>query len=160
MDSLPIAHKLEEIHPNPSLHLDSPDFAPVSDLLSKLTGAVRPVFVPLVPKKFLLPRSAEYFVTSREKSVNMPLDVYAQQGDQGFENAKPFVKTLGEWYGEKPEGPFLAGKEVAFTDVMVLGLLRMLDRLGKVERIWEMEGGKALKTCYDASGKWFERDTY
>ncbi|KAJ9608693.1 hypothetical protein H2200_006464 [Cladophialophora chaetospira] len=160
MDSRPIANKLESLHPTPSLHLDSPYLARMEEFLPKAVNAVRPVFMPLVPKVFLNTPSAEYFTKSREKSVGKSLDEYAQGKEQAFEDVKPFVKELGGWFAENSEGPFLLGKEVSYADVMVLGWLRMLDRLGVVDRIFEAEGGGKLKEAYEAAGKWFERETY
>jgi glutathione S-transferase len=160
MDSRPIADALEAKYPSPSLHLDSPYTARTTELLPTLAGSVRTVFVPMVPKNFLNPRSEEYFVASREKSLGMPLDDYAKQGAQAFEDAKPYVKKAGEMYAENPEGPFLMGKEVSYGDVMFISWLKMMDQLGIADRFWEMEGGQALKECYDAGAKWFERDSH
>ena len=128
-------------------------------LSSRCLTLIRPIFLPLVPKTFLNPPSAEYFTNSRSKALGMNLDEYAGGAEKAYEDFKPFAKQLGSWYAET-EGPFLMGLEVSFADVMVLGLLRMLDRLGVVGRFFEMEGGDRLKAVYEASGKWFERDTY
>jgi glutathione S-transferase len=160
MESLEIAKKLEEIHPEPSLQLDSPYTKRVLDFLPTLLGSVRPIFMPQVPKKFLPPRSAEYFVSTREKSVGMSLDEYAKGAPKGWEDAKPHVSTLGEMYRENEAGPFLMGKEVSFSDFVVVGFLRMMDRLGIVDKFWEMDGGKELQSVYQACGKWFERDDH
>jgi len=159
MDSRPIVDKLESLYPTPSLHLDSPYLARVEEFLPKPVTAIRPVFVPLVPKTFLNPRSAEYFTKSREEGLGKTLDEFALGGEKGFEEVKPYVKELGEWYGENGDGPFLLGKEVSYADVMVLGWLRMLDRLGVVGRIFELEGGGKLREVYEAAGKWFEKET-
>jgi glutathione S-transferase len=160
MESFEIAKKLEELHPQPSLHLDSPYTKRILDFLPTLVGSVRPIFMPEVPKKFLPPRSAEYFMSTRKKSVGMSLEEYAKQAPKAWEDAKPHVKTLSEMYREHEAGPFLMGKDVSFADFIVVGFLRMMDRLGIVDRFWEMDGGNELKAVYQACGKWLERDDH
>jgi len=159
MDSFAIAQKLESLHPTPSLHLDSPYQSRIEEFLPTMVNQVRPIFMPLVPQKFLNPRSKEYFISTREKALGMPLEQYAKNAKQGFTNVKPYAKELGDMYAEN-DGPFLMGKEVCYADIMVLGWLRMFDRLGEVSKIFEMEGGEKLKDVYQTTGKWFERDTY
>jgi len=161
MESRVIADKLEQLQPAPSLHLDSPYLARIEQLLPKLQNAVRPVFMPGVPKTFLNPPSRDYFVRSRETAIGMSLDEYAAKNtDQAWEDAKPFVKEVAGIYGEHAEGPFLMGNQVSYADFMVVGMLRMLDRLGVVDKIFAMDGGDKLKEVYEASAKWLERDTY
>jgi glutathione S-transferase len=158
MDSRPIANALDSLHPTPSLHLDSPYLAKIEELLPKLVNTVRPVFVPLVPKKFLLPRSAEYFTASREKGLNMSLDEFAKGADKAFEDVKPHVKTVSALYQENADGPFLLGQDVSYADFYVLGFLRMMDRLGVADKFWNMDGGIELKKAYEAAAKWFEHE--
>ena len=90
----------------------------------------------------------------------MTLEEYSQGAEKSLEEVKPFVKELGDWYAENPEGVFLLGKDVSYADVMVLGWLKMMDLLGVSERFWGMEGGERLKKVYEAGGKWLERDSY
>ncbi|KIW35604.1 uncharacterized protein PV07_02291 [Cladophialophora immunda] len=161
MESRAIVDKLEQLHPSPPLSLDSPYLARAEQLVPKLANAVRPIFMPLVPKTFLNPPSRDYFVASREKALGMPLDAYAAANTaQAWEDAKPVVKEAGAVYAENPDGPFLLGKQVSYADFMVLGFLRMMDRLGIKDRFFAMEGGEKLKELYEAGAKWLERDSY
>ena len=160
MESRKIANTLEPLYPTPSLHLDSPVLARVEKLLPHVVESFRPLFMPLVPKVFLNPRSEEYFIASREKSLGKSLDEWAKGADQGLENAKPHIKELAQVLKENSEGPFFLGKEVSYADFPVVAWLRMFERLGVVDKIWSLEGGQDLKKLYEASAKWLERDSY
>lgn len=160
MDSRPIADLLERRHPSPPLHLDSPYQSRIEALLPQVVLPIRPIFVPLVPKVFLNKPSFDYFVATREKSLGMTLDEYSQGAEQALEDAKPYIKQLGDMFRENPEGPFLRGEEACYADLVVLGWLRMMDGLGWRERFESCEGGEALKALYQAGGKWLERDSY
>jgi len=161
MDSRKIADALEARYPNPpSLQLDSPYQARLEALWDKIVTPLRTVFVPLVPKIFLNPRSQEYFVADREKTVGMSLDKYGEGAEEGLNNAKPAIKELGDMLRENPDGPFFQGKDPIYADLMVLGWLKMLEGLGLVGRIFESEGGEELKRLFEAGAKWTERDSY
>ncbi|KAH0841280.1 hypothetical protein AYO21_04880 [Fonsecaea monophora] len=161
MESRAIVDKLEKLYPSPPLYLDSPYLARVEQLLPKVATAFRPIFMPGVPKTFLNPPSYAYFVASREKSVGMTLDEYeAKNAEQAWKDVEAPVKELGELYAENPDGPFLMGKQLSYADIMVLGFLRMIDRLGHKERFLALEGGDKLRALYEASAKWLERDSY
>ncbi|KIX97164.1 uncharacterized protein Z520_07278 [Fonsecaea multimorphosa CBS 102226] len=161
MESRVIADKLEQLHPSPSLHLDSPYLARMEQLLPKIQNAVRPIFMPRVPKTFLNPVSRDYFVATREKAIGMSLDEYASKNtEQAWEDVRPLVKELAGVYAENPQGPFLMGNDVSYADFMVVGFLRMFDRLGAVDQLFAMDGGEKLKEVYGACAKWLERDTY
>jgi len=162
MDSHKIAAALERLYPDPPLlALDSPYQARVEALSDKIISPLRPIFMPLVPKIFLNPRSQEYFVATREKAVGMSLDKYHEGAEEGLDKAKPYIKELGDVLSENPEGPFVQGKEgPIYADLVVISWLRMLDGLGWVGRVFDCEGGQELKRLYDAGAQWAERDSY
>jgi glutathione S-transferase len=161
MESRKIIDALEKLYPTPSLHLDSPYQARVEEFLPKVIAKVRPIFMPLVPVTFLNPPSKAYFEQDRERAIGMPLQEYhAKNAEQAYRDVEPLWKELAGFYAENEGGVWLSGGEVIYADVMVLGMLRMLDRLGVAERLWALEGGAALKAVYAAAAKWFERDTY
>ncbi|KAK5273614.1 hypothetical protein LTR96_000214 [Exophiala xenobiotica] len=163
MDSRRIADALESLQPTPPLHLDSPYQARIEDLTKQIVDSIRPVFMPLVPKVFLNPTSRDYFVSTRTKALGMSLDEYAKGADEGVQKAKPYIRELGELLRENNEGPFLQGKTPCYADMIVLGWLTMLDRLGVGDSFFGLEdGGEELKRLYDEGVKqgWFERDSY
>lgn len=163
MESRKIADVLERQYPSsPSLRLDSPYQARIESAMAPLLGAVRPLFVPLVPQVFLNPRSHGYFVPSREQAVGMPLPEYARGADKGVDDARPHVKTLGAMFRENADGPFLMGAEPCYADFIVLGWLRMMDGLGCKDKFLSsgVDGGEELMKLYEAGAKWLERDSY
>ncbi|KAK5197446.1 hypothetical protein LTR99_007816 [Exophiala xenobiotica] len=163
MDSRRIVDALESLQPTPPLHLDSPYQARIEDLTKQIVDSIRPVFMPLVPKVFLNPTSRDYFVSTRTKALGMSLDEYAKGADKGVQKAKPYIRELGELLRENNEGPFLQGKTPCYADMIVLGWLTMLDRLGVGDSFFGLEdGGEELKRLYDEGVKqgWFERDSY
>lgn len=160
MESRKIADVLESEYPDPPLHLDSPYQARIDDVLPKLVEKVRPIFAPLVPKVFLNPPSQKYFVASREAALGFSLDEYSKGAGQALNDAKPFVKQLGDLLDENPAGPFLQGRDPIYADFVVLGWIRMMDGLGVVDRFFACDGGQQLKRLYEAAAKWLERDSY
>ena len=163
MESKKIALALEPLYPNPSVHLDSPYQSRIESLLPQIITHVRPIFMPLVQKTFLNPPSHAYFTADREKTIGMSLEKYHEKNaEKGFEEAKPYLRQLGEMYKEVSDGPFLGGKEPIYADFLVVAWLRMMDRLGAgwLDRLFGVEGGAELKSLYEASRKWLERDNY
>lgn len=159
MESRKIASALEERYPTPSLHLDSPYLPRVEAVLGKLLPGLRPIFVPMVPKIFLNPRSQDFFIPDREKTFGKSLDEVAKGADQAFEDSRPYVAQLGELLRENQNGPFFAGKDVGYADFMVVAFLRMLTLLGVADKLWQGDGEKELKDLYQACEKWLERDS-
>ena len=159
VESRAIADALEKLQPSPSLHLDSPYQARIEKIVPDLANSIRPIFMPLVPETFLNKPSYDYFLASREKMLGMPLEKYADGADEAFEKAKPYIKQLGDMLSEN-EGPFLEGKKPVYADLVIVAMLRMQAGLGYAEKIYDCEGGKELKTLYEASKEWLERESY
>ncbi|KAK4934434.1 hypothetical protein LTR10_024308 [Elasticomyces elasticus] len=159
MESRAIADALERLHPTPSLHLDSPYQSRIEKIVPDLVNSMRPIFMPLVPKTFLNKPSYDYFHATREKSLGMPLDKYAEGADESFKKAKPYIKQLGEMLTEN-EGPFLEGKKPVYADFVIVAMLRMQAGLGYADKIFGEEGGKELKALYEASKEWLERENH
>jgi glutathione S-transferase len=159
MESRAIADVLENKYPTPTLHLDSPYLPRVEDLMSKILPSFRGIFVPLVPKVFLNPRSQEFFVSDREKTLGMSLDEFAKNGNEMVKQGAGHVKELGEVYKENKDGPFVLGKEVSYADFIVAAWAKMMVGLGEEEALFGLEGGKEIKAVYEACQAWFSRDS-
>lgn len=111
MESHAIATRLENDHPTPSLHLDSPLLPKVEDLLSKVTGPLHGVWKPLVPSNLLNPPSKEYFERTREARLGMSLEQLAKEsgGEEAWLAAVPGLKELGALI-KGNGGPFVMGE--------------------------------------------------
>ncbi|RMZ86430.1 hypothetical protein DV736_g6342, partial [Chaetothyriales sp. CBS 134916] len=145
-DSWPIAHELERLYPDPSLHLDSPYIQKVIDIITDIAGAIRPIYFAAVPRKLLNPSSAAYFILTREERIGIDLSTYEEKegGQKAWENAAPHFGRIVALLQEHPEGPFFEGATVTYADFIFVGLLRFLERL---DLLWQAldvcEAGKA-----------------
>lgn len=168
MDSLAIAQRLEADHPTPSLHLDSPTLDLIQKHIIAARGHLTTIFMPLVPKLLLPPRSAEYFRQTRESRLGRTLDEHFNDPEKG--GAKAFAaageagfKPLAELYAKtKGEGPFVLGKEVSYGDFVVVSFLRMFERLGRLDELVEAAGpeGGELRRALEGCRPWLERDDH
>jgi len=180
MDSCKIADELERRYPTPSLHLDSDVLPKVEELITRFMASMGGVLSPRGPDALLNEPSHKHFVDKIEKQFGMSMEQLEREkgGQQAWENAKPAVEELGRVLRAKG-GPFVLGKEgrgfsfsihgekqrlmatpVSYADFNIVGFLRFLKRIGEdlYERMVKME--PALKTLYDASAVWLERDDH
>lgn len=111
MDSKKIVDVLEESHPSPSLHLDSPILKKVEELISQCFTPLSPINLPRVPRFLLNPRSAEYFERTRGASFGMPLSQLEKEkgGESAWKAAEPKWKELATLL-KAEGGPFFMGK--------------------------------------------------
>jgi hypothetical protein len=110
MDSWPIAHKLEELYPSPSLHLQDPIVVRVRDHVQKIMKPLTGFTIPKVPTKLLDERSAAYFNETRKDRYGMSLiEVEEKMATEEWEEARrPVMEAVG-WLRESG-GPYFLGK--------------------------------------------------
>lgn len=147
MDSKKIALALEERYPSPqypSLHLDSPVLAKLEPIVSRLLGKVVGIFVPGVAKKVLGPKSAPYFIRTREEAFGMSIDELERT--QG--GVQVYAEKIGEELREvtamlkETAGPFFEAGKVTYADFVWAGFLifmRYADEEG-FEKLLEATG--------------------
>ncbi|KAF4626559.1 hypothetical protein G7Y89_g11598 [Cudoniella acicularis] len=172
MDSKPIALALEEAHPSPSLHLDSPYLAHTADssptpqkievlsptIITPLVG----FWIPLIPEKLLNPPSKEYFIRTREAryGVSLAQVAKAKATEEAWIEVLPPLKELGALLGENEEGHFLMGKTPSYADLVVVGWLQFFKAVDEAiyKRVVEIE--PKLGELYNASKQWVKRDDH
>jgi hypothetical protein len=110
MESKAIATRLEQDHPSPPLHLDSPILKQVEQLLPGVLEPLRAEWMPRVPN-ILSERSTEYFERTRAESLGKSLQEYARAdgGEKAWIKALPGLKALGDLIKQEG-GPYLTGK--------------------------------------------------
>ena len=117
-----------------------------------------------MPAQLLNPPSAEYFKRTREQRFNTTLEALRDDpqhgGAKAWEAAKPHIEALAALYREDTAGPFLRGKEVGYADFVVVGWLKMLERLGVLEEVFTYGGGEELRGVWKASQEWLKRDDH
>lgn len=111
MDSRKIADVLEQEHPFPSLHLDSPILKKVEELASQCVAPLGPVFMPRIPRTVVNPASAEYFERTRAARFGMPLSQLEKEkgGESAWKAVEPKWMELGNLL-KAEGGPFFMGK--------------------------------------------------
>ncbi|KAL5113750.1 hypothetical protein ACEQ8H_008362 [Pleosporales sp. CAS-2024a] len=159
MDSWPIAHKLEELYPTPSLHLHDPIVVTVRDQTSKIMTPLTGFTITRVPRNLLNPRSAEYFESTRKVRFGMPLsEVEEKWGtDEYWEEARGPVMQLVEWLKEGG-GPYFLGDMVSYADFIFVSAMHMMKRIDVNVFRRFLEFDAALPKLYDACKRWLEKD--
>lgn len=113
MHSRAIAARLEEVYPEPSLHLDSPILAKVYKIQAKHITPLYGFWIPLVSANLLNPRSKEYFDRTREEVEGISLaELLAKtekREDEAWEDARGGLRELGALLEENEKGPFFMG---------------------------------------------------
>jgi glutathione S-transferase len=163
MDSLEIARELERLHPEPSIHIDSPYMQRTADLLKDAFGGLRPIVLPRVPVMLLNPRSAEYFERTRAEIFSMPLSELEksdQAGENGWKKAEVGFEGIKAMLEENNDGPYVLGKEVTFADFILAGLWTMLERVDRDGDVFGRTIGfdESFRRHYEACKGWLERD--
>ena len=111
MDSKPIAAKLEELHPEPSLHLDWDKLPKVVEHVGNIASTTRPIWMPIIPK-ILSERSAEHFFRTRKEWFGKSLEEMSKTEGrevERWEKIKPDAKAIGDLIRESG-GPYFKGR--------------------------------------------------
>ncbi len=163
MDSHQIAVELEELQPEPSLHMDGGEIIDrTRTVVGNAFGELRAIAMPRVPEMLLSPRSAEYFHETRSKRFGMSLEELGKsdKAKNAWENAKAPLQELKKLLTEN-EGPYVMGKEASFSDFVVGGMFTFVKRLDKDGDLYDrmMSTDPSFPAHVEATKKWFEKDT-
>ncbi|KAF7846278.1 hypothetical protein BT93_L4718 [Corymbia citriodora subsp. variegata] len=164
-DSRVIATELEQLHPEPSMNLDSVYLSQVETLMPQIMTALAPLFIPEVPKTILNDASLEYWYETREKRFDgMKLDQVAKEqgGDIAIRAAQVPLMAVSKLLIEN-EGPFFE-KEVGYVDFVWCGfLVFMVKAVGEewTQKIREIGGVPEVhEKLVEAMKPWLERDDH
>ena len=161
MDSINIAHELEKLYPEPSIHLDAPVLKQVLELAPRCIHPLIGAVMPKIPRNLLNPPSVEYFERTRAVRFGMPLAQLEKErgGEDAFRNADPAFKKMGAMLREQG-GPFFLGDTVSYADFVVVGGLDFFRRVddGLFTRIVAMD--PSLEKVYDACREWRARNDH
>jgi glutathione S-transferase len=159
MDSWAIAHTIERLHPIPSLCLDDPVNVKVRDLVASVSDSLRPFVIPKVPV-ILNPRSANYFVETREGRFGKPLSrVLTEDATETcWEEARVLAIEVAKLLRVHASGPFFLGEKVSYADFILVAYLKFLERVDSevYERFMRLDEG--FKHIYEACRRWLEVD--
>ncbi|KAK4541527.1 hypothetical protein LTR36_007973 [Oleoguttula mirabilis] len=165
MESLAIAKALEELQPEPSLHLDNGYTDRVQAVAQKILGALAPIGMPRIPPRLLNPTSERYFRETREKRFGMPLQELAKSdraGENAWKAAEAPLQELKGILHEHEDGPYVMGERVSFADFILAGLWRFVQILDEGGDLFErgMKIDESIPKHYEACKKWLERDDH
>ncbi|KXJ96145.1 hypothetical protein Micbo1qcDRAFT_158354 [Microdochium bolleyi] len=165
MDSWDIAKKLEEVHPEPSLHLDAPYVAKVQDIMPKIMGNLKTIVSVQVPKNLLNDAGQAYWRQTREERIGMTLEKAETEhsGIDRWEKAASDIKQVSAWLKEN-EGPFFLGSEPSFADFQWAGFLLFWQRVSSehYEHFKTVVGSdlEVHEKLLEAVKPWSERDSH
>ncbi|KAF2168650.1 hypothetical protein M409DRAFT_21394 [Zasmidium cellare ATCC 36951] len=164
MDSLKIAHALEDLHPSPSLHLDTALHEKTSLVTAKAAGPLLPVFMPIIGRSIVLDSDSEWFETDRSQKFGCSMAEFERTkgGQQAWDAARPGMEMLRALLTEekKDAGPFIMGSVPCYGDLVLLGLFQFFRRLGIWEKFREEYGGEEVDKLWEGGKGWVERDDY
>ena len=112
MDSLHIAKMLEEMHPEPSLHLDSPKLVEVDALMGQLMTEFRTITYPLLFDNVFTSTSRSYKENMLMKHSGMNVDQFLKEknvADAWLKVQAPLENMAALL--KQHDGPFVLGNE-------------------------------------------------
>lgn len=161
MDSYKIADIIEEKHPEPSLHLNTPTQQRFRTILMALMGQLTPIYVPGVAQRILGDASIDFFLATRKEDVGMPLYDYGKQHSPGaFDRAEPFAREMSALLNET-SGPYFLGDVVSYTDFIWAAILLFFKCLGddEYQEVLKRSGDAEVHTRFlDALSSWTGRN--
>lgn len=162
MDSLAIAGRLEELCPEPSLHLEIGLHDRAAAAVAKIAVPLFPVFLPRVGRDVLVESTIPFVNASREKRFGMTMDELeaSRGGEQAWKAAEPAFSELKTLLTDhkRDDGPFILGSRVSYGDFVVVALLEGLRRIG--QDMWEKVVGwdDSFRRLWEACGPFMEKD--
>jgi glutathione S-transferase len=163
MQSYAITKKLEELWPEPSLHLDSDSYDKAVAILSKFASALAAETRPRVPAKILNPASIEYFERTRSAYFGLPLAEVLRSdkaGENAWAAAEPGLQALKALLTEDSSGPYIYGDRVSYGDLVLAANYAFKEALHE-DLIHRLLGyDESIQRHYDACKKWLERSTF
>lgn len=167
MDSMQIAKHIEESHPTPSLHLDSPYLAEVMKRiagLQELGTGLRGVFLPMVPGRLLNEKSVSYWMETRTKDYGS-LEKLAEDSKTSkvWESSAHNAQHVTNMLKENNTGPFFMGDTVSYADFCWAGYLLFWKRIGEdvFEKLMGITGDKQVHLDFlKAVEPWSKRDDH
>ena len=163
MDSIKIAHAIEQAYPSPSLRLDSPYLPRVDALTTTALNTLLPNIADRIPKAVLNPASVAHWYATREAAIGKPTDQFEREagGAKAYDAARDVLAQVTALLKENADGPFFEGKEVGYADFVWAGFFECLKRVGEdiYEEAMQRTGDRSVhEKQLEALKPWMERD--
>lgn len=165
MGSEAIAKAINERYPEPAIELNPPVKDRLIQSIVKIAGAIRPVYLYLVPQRILNEASHEYWYRTRQMWVGMSLDQYWKEkgGEVAWKAAEPHIRDVTAMLKEKPDGPFFEGKTVTYADFYWASFLIFAQRIGQdvFDEFMKRSGDEKIHLDHlKACEPWTKRNDY
>ena len=164
MDSLNIAHKLEELYPQPSLLLHLGLHEKVLPAIGKAVNAARPMIWAGLYRNVLREPSASFFAEDRRRRKGKTLEQF--QTDEGGEKAWHLAHEGLESlkvelsHHKKDDGPFVLGSAVSYGDFLIAAIFHWLETTDR--EVYEGFVGfdERFRRLHEACRPWLARNDY
>ena len=164
MDSLNIAHKLEELYPQPSLLLNLSLHDKVLPAIGKAVNAARPMIWAGLYRNVLPEPSATFFAEDRERRKGKTLEQF--KADEGGEKAWRLAhEGLEELRTEltqhkRDDGPFVLGSTPSYGDFLIVAIFNWLEIAD--EEVYEGFVGfdERFRRLHEACRPWLGRNDH
>ncbi|KAH7323063.1 hypothetical protein B0I35DRAFT_407464 [Stachybotrys elegans] len=164
MNSASIITELEALKPTPPLIPNDQAQALVDvayGLMVETWGSMRPLCMNRVARQVLNPASVEHFETARAERFGMSLAELEKKkgGEEAWAATKEGALKAARLL-KQTEGPFFAGTQVTYADLVYVGCLQSVRRVG--EDLFQRLVGydESLEVLYNECKQWVERDSY
>lgn len=162
MDSQTIVEKLEELHPEPKLHLETGIHEAVRDAIKELIGALKaPLFLG-AQRNVLREPSASWFAEDRARRFGKSLEQMDadEGGEKAWKAAQPGLDALSAVLSKhkRDDGPFILGQEVCYGDFLVAGFFDWIQKSDTAIYQRMMEYDARFKPLCEACQPWMAKD--
>ena len=162
MDSAVIAPALENLQPEPGLHLETGLQDQAQQVLGQMVFPLLPIIMPLIARNIIPEKHLDYWLEKRRLTFGMPLDEFERQkgGEQAWKAAEPGFAALKEFLTKhkRDQGPFVLGSQVSYADFVVAAMLESARRLSQETYERFMSYDESFRQLHAACGKWLEKD--
>jgi glutathione S-transferase len=164
MNSANIVGKLEELYPEPSLHLDAELHGPMTAAIEGLAGVVWWDTLATIPS--ILPeRSSVYFTETRKATFGASLEDVAKMkgGPEAWKTAAQpggAAEQVRDMLTKhrKDEGPFVLGSQLSYADLIAASVWECIEICGPEDYKRLMALDPTFQIHHDACRPYFKRD--
>jgi len=162
MDSQKIIEKLDVLHPDPPLLLDTKAHEPVHSALMSITMALKPTILLAAQRNILGEPSASWFAEDRKQRFGKSLEQVEQDegGAKAWSAAQPGLEDLKAELSKhkRDDGPFILGGTVSYGDFCIAGFFEWVERADRALYKQICDYDESFTRHHEACQPWLMRD--
>lgn len=162
MDSAAIVTKLEQLHPQPSLHLDNDLHNQVNKVFGPLIMPIMAICYPCIQRDILVPETVPGWTKKKEAGFGMSIEELesTKGGETAWQAAAPGLEGMNKFLEEhkQDEGPYVCGSQISYVDFVIASMAESFKRISTplYERL--CENVPRVKVVHEACGEWLQED--